>query len=455
MTKTRISLLLFIIIVFSCVSLNAQISLEKKIAQMLMVGYYDDSNFKDTLYYDIQYRNLGGVIYFARNIESPSQVSDQTASFQSLASVPLLVSIDEEGGIVARLDETNGFEKTKTAYQLGTIINSEDTTRAEASKMANWLLNSGININLAPVVDVNVNENSPAIGYYGRSFSNDPDEVYKHSLWYIDEFDKLNIHTVLKHFPGHGSAEDDSHNGFTDVSNTWTSLELLPYKKLFDDGYNDIVMSAHIFNSNLDDQYPASLSKKIITGLLRDSLGFSGAVISDELFMNAITDNYGFDESIVLAINAGTDILLFRRNDYNDRSLVDYVVRLVKQKISEGEISESRIEESYQRVLNLKSSITSITKDRTQNLPNSFALSAYPNPFNISTNLVATLNKKANINLKIFDILGRLVWNRELGRFNRGIHTIIFDASGLSSGTYIAVIQADKQVEAIKINLLK
>ncbi|MCK4689804.1 MAG: glycoside hydrolase family 3 protein, partial [Candidatus Marinimicrobia bacterium] len=240
--------------------------LREKIGQMIMVGFYG-TVLPDTLVVDIQQRNLGGVLLFAHNMVNPQQIKNLTDQLNQLTEIPLFISTDQEGGLVARLDVNNGFKETYTSFKLGTIFNSEDSTRATAAMMAKWLSESGINVNLAPVVDVNVNPSSPAIGYWERSFSNDPMTVFNHASWLIDEFHQHNIITTLKHFPGHGSATEDSHLGWTDITTTWADSELVPYQELFTGGsptksevYKDIVMVGHLYNSNFDTLYPASLS---------------------------------------------------------------------------------------------------------------------------------------------------------------------------------------------------
>ena len=235
-------------------------TLRQKIGQMLMVGFINESIFMDTLLVDIQERNLGGVLLFQHNLRTPEQMRQLTAQLNQYAQTPLLIATDEEGGHVARLNEINGFSETYSAYQLGTIFNNEDTTRRTAAKMASWLSQVGINTNLAPVVDVNVNPNSPAIGHWGRSFSDDPWTVYRHANWFIEEFQNKQIITTLKHFPGHGSATEDSHLGFTDITETWSRDELIPYQQLCANEYQEMIMVGHLYNANLDSIYPATLS---------------------------------------------------------------------------------------------------------------------------------------------------------------------------------------------------
>jgi beta-N-acetylhexosaminidase len=452
----KLLILFFVVMVVTVVTVvHAQDDLDHKIAQMIMVGFAPGTDFVDTLYYDIENRNLGGVILFAYNLQNPRQIKLLTASLQKNAATPLIIATDQEGGIVARLDENNGFAETHTAYELGTVIDNEDSTRAQSRMMAEWLSVSGINTNLAPVVDVNVNPESPAIGYYGRSFSSDPMKVFQHADWFISEFENYNIICTLKHFPGHGSAMQDSHLGFTDITNTWADSELIPYRELISEGYADIVMAGHLYNAHLDSLFPASLSEKVITGLLRDSLGFQGVVASDAMFMKAITENYSFEEAIVLAINAGTDLLLYTTNEYEGHSLAAEVIRVVHRKINDGTIAESRIEESYARIMNLKSKITGLPAGSESNIPETFNIRIYPNPFNITTNIVFNIFKAGQVELQIYDIRGRRVLNRKYSWLPPGTYTVNFDATGLASGVYFLRAVVSGSARTAKMTLIK
>lgn len=423
---------------------------------MLMVGFNQHSIFMDTLLIDIDQHNLGGVILFGHNILDPQQIKDLTNQLQQTAKTPLLIATDQEGGYVARLKSTNGFEDTYSAYQLGSIFNSEDSTRATASKMAQWLSDGGINVNLAPVVDVNVNPTCPAIGHWERSYSSNPISVFNHSSWFIDEFKQKNIILTLKHFPGHGSAFEDSHFGFTDITTTWADSELIPYKQLFDLGYSDLVMIGHLYNANLDSIYPASLSYNVITKLLRDSLRFEGTVVSDEMFMRAITNNYTFEDAIILAINAGTDILLFRTNEINNLSLVRQFIDIVEQKVISGEISESRIDQSYQRIMKLKQSMTFISENVVYEVaPDKFFLKNYPNPFNMSTDIILNIQNTTEGSLKIYNILGQVVWENKQKFFTTGQHRIVFSGHNLPSGIYFIRFETKESCLSHKITLIK
>ncbi len=433
-----------------------------------MVGFYGDQqtgipDIPDSLKYDLSQRNLGGVLLFGYNLDNPSQMIDLNNKLNSNAKTPLFIATDQEGGKVARLSSANGFSKTYTAYQLGTVFNSEDSTRAMASMMADWMQQVGINVDFAPVVDVDVDPNSPAIGHYGRSFSPFPDTVSKFAGYFIDEMNKKKIITSLKHFPGHGSAMMDSHLGFTDITNTWADSELVPYKSLLKNNYNNMIMVGHLFNAHLDSLYPASLSHKVITGLLRERLGFKGVVVSDELFMNAISDNYSFDSTITLAINAGIDILLFKKsminNGFDDISLCDSVINIVEKQIKAGKISESTIDSAYTRIMDLKSRYLKPSKVNDKYLaslkPEEYSLSNYPNPFNPTTTLSFNLPQENNISIKIFNVTGELVKEIFKGRLNTGVHNFSFDGSNLSSGVYFAVLQTSGKLITHKLILLK
>ncbi|MFO7527062.1 MAG: glycoside hydrolase family 3 N-terminal domain-containing protein [Ignavibacteriaceae bacterium] len=430
-------------------------SLEHKISQMLMVGFPGNELTDSTIINDIQLRKIGGVILMGYNITSPSQVQQLTNSLQSNSQTPLFISVDQEGGRVARLKETNGFAATKTAFEIGTLINNEDSTRVWASLMAGWLQQSGFNVNLAPVADVNVNPNSPAIGLLDRSFSEIPEQVFQHNSWFINEFHDKNIFTTLKHFPGHGSANTDSHFGFTDITNTWSDSELIPFHKLIQQGYDDFVMSGHLFNANLDSIHPASLSQKVMTNLLRDTLGFNGLVITDGMFMGAITNNYTFDKAVELAINAGNDILLYTSNKIEGRSLVDSIVGIVLNKISVGLITEARIDESYQRIMIKKQNLTNIYLSDDAIIPSGFGLTNYPNPFNATTKIVVIIPVSGNMNLKVYNIIGEEIAEIVNEYFNSGTHRFFFDAKELTSGVYLLVLNAGEKYFSHKIVLIK
>ncbi len=457
MRKFRLFYLVLFLLFFQHSNLSAESSIRAKIGQMIMVGFYG-TEIHDSLLYDIEHRNLGGVVTLTYNLDNPRQIKKMIADLQKNAAIPLLMAVDQEGGKVARLDEENGYSETYTAYELGTVFNSEDSTRKQAAEMAGWLRDGGFNLNLAPVADVNVNPSSPAIGKHGRSFSNNAFVVTDHAGWFIDEFHQQNIINTLKHFPGHGSAEDDSHLGFTNITDTWTEDELIPYSELINNGFSDIVMSGHLYNAHIDSVYPATLSHNAMTGLLRDSLGFEGMVISDAMYMHAIVDNYEFDEAIELAINAGVDMLLYTTNIRDDRSLPGMIIDLVEEKVNQGRIAESRIDDAYQNIIGLKQKYlgySSIKIVHTPYLPEKFEMSVYPNPFNNQSRIQFSLSEFTALEIKLYNSAGQLVRQLDAGQYAPGSHTVTLDGTKLASGVYfIRLLTADRIITR-KITLIK
>jgi len=314
---------------------------------------------------DLLHRSIGGVVLFdtdvptsspVRNIESPGQLKSLVSSLQALAASPLIVAVDHEGGRITRLKEKFGFPKTSSALALGRK-NDLGFTFSQAEEMACQLARVGINLNLAPVVDLNTNPENPVIGKLERSFSGDPEAVILHAERFIEAHHKQGIMCTLKHFPGHGSSVEDSHLGLVDISSTWEREELKPYEMLIKKGMADAVMTAHVFNKHLDPDYPATLSKRVITGILREELNYNGIVISDDLQMGAIAKNYGIEEAIHLSIEAGVDMLTFANNSVFDAHIADKAIKIIKRLISTEKISTSRIDESFARIERLRAKL--------------------------------------------------------------------------------------------------
>lgn len=417
----------------------------------------------ETLKADLSQRNLGGVIIGlggSQTTQNPTQILLLTSQLQSTSVIPLFIATDQEGGLVARLGSNNGFSTTPTAYRIGTVVGTEDTIRSTARLMAGWLQQMKININFAPVVDVNVNPASPAIGAKERSFSKFPATVAKDAEWFIDEFHKKGIMSTLKHFPGHGSAVGDTHFLLTDITKTWADSELVPYATLIPKQLPDLIMTGHLYNATIDTSYPATLSKKTIDGILRTTLGYTGVIVSDELFMSSIRNYYSFETAIELAINAGVDILLYSTNlmlTPDSSSLVRKAIDAIEAKVLAGVIPRSRIDESYNRIMALKSKylgVIGVPIARAE-IPASVHLGVYPNPFNSSTTLRIELQLDQYVRLRIYDMLGRQVDVLLEDRLPAGAYNVRWDASRFPSGTYIAVLHTPTKVVTQKIILLK
>jgi beta-N-acetylhexosaminidase len=363
--KLSFIILMSLIVTFESVSqssdlLSRQDSIAIKVGQMIMVGIgdFNSPNIENKIYDAAKAGIIGGVIVYEKNINAADPINSLTkiiSRLQQSSTIPLFVSIDEEGGHVNRLKSKYGFPQTKKAEQLGKM-NNTDSTYYYAELTANTLSKLGININYAPDIDVNINPASPAIGKLGRSYSSDPAIVASNAAAVVKAHRAYNVGTVLKHFPGHGSSSTDTHKDLTDVTNTWRFTELLPYKTLLDSGLVDAVMTAHIINEHLDSsKTPATLSKTIMTDILRGFLGFNGVVFSDDMQMHAISKQYGTAQAIKMTINAGVDVIMFAHNvPQADKKPAEDIHSMVVQMVLNGDISEERINESYNRIMTFK-----------------------------------------------------------------------------------------------------
>lgn len=351
--------------------------LRRLAGQMLLVGFrgaepLDATGQPLSILRHVAELNLGGVILFDRdaalgipdrNVKSPEQVRRLTDALalaaKNAGQPPLFIAVDQEGGRVQRLKPVNGFPDSPAAGDLcpeteGTV----DTAPALAAGAAtgSMLREAGFNLDFAPVCDVNVNPDNPVIGKIGRSFSAEPKHVAACAGAFAQGLQGQGVLTAAKHFPGHGSSTSDSHLGFTDVTETWTETELLPFAELIRTGRADMVMTAHVFNARLDPKHPATLSRAVITGLLRKRLGFAGVVVTDDLQMRAVGSRYGLKEALGLAVNAGADILLIGNNLEHDPDMAPKALGLLMELVAEGVVSPERIRESAARVQALKAS---------------------------------------------------------------------------------------------------
>lgn len=331
-------------------------SLDVKIGQMILIGF-PGSKVDEKVLEEVRQGKVGSVIIFEKNIPAKNSFAELkkiTWTYQHAAPIPLFIAIDQEGGRVNRLKEKYGFPRSVSAAKLGKF--TLDSVQFYAETTAATLAGLGINVNFAPVVDLAINPVNPIIAKPERAFSAKADSVTLFAREIIRQHRKLGVISVLKHFPGHGSSKDDTHLGIADVTNTWNSSELDPYKTLIDSGEVDAVMTAHIVNKKLDATgNPGTLSKKVIDSLLRKQLHYDGVVFSDDMQMHAIAKHYGLEEAIRMAINAGVDILTFSNNiSGSQERTVDKVHEIIKKFVVDGTISKARIDQSYKRIMNLK-----------------------------------------------------------------------------------------------------
>lgn len=341
-----------------------KLSLRARIGQMLLVCFEGTTlPPAHPLWSDIHQRHLGGVMLRSRPVSEPAkagnivsalQLQSLTRSLQSASPTPLFIAVDQEGGQVRRLKARAGFPSTTSFAKLGRL-NDLALTHQRSRDIAKTLHHNGINFNFSPVVDLNRNPSNPVIGALERSFSADPMTVTAHAAQVVAAHRASGIATCLKHFPGHGSSAADSHRGFVDITATWSESELQPFADLIQANLADAVMTAHVFNGRLDRNYPATLSPAILTGLLREKLGYQGVIISDDLRMDAIRRYYSAGEALKRAINAGVDILLICDSD---PATVADTVSVIHDLVSTGQISEQSIDQAYRRISLLKARLS-------------------------------------------------------------------------------------------------
>lgn len=329
-----------------------QMTLEQKIGQMVMCGFPTpeiDENAKAL----IEKHHVGGIIYFRRNVLNKEQVGQLSLDLQELNSkhsdVPLFISIDQEGGMVARIDwdditlipsnmAVGAARDKELAYKSGRICGEE-------------LLRMGINMNFAPSVDVNNNPLNPVIGV--RSYGENAELVSQMGRAQIRGLQDANVAATAKHFPGHGDTAVDSHHGLASVPHDEERLfnvELAPFITAIEEGV-DCIMTAHVmFPAFEPDDVPATLSRKVLTDLLRTRLGFEGVIVTDCLEMKAISGVYGIPEGTIRAVEAGADLILISHRFEEQSKAIEALVEAVR----EGRIAEEMIDASVDRILALK-----------------------------------------------------------------------------------------------------
>ena len=331
--------------------LIAHMSIEQKVGQLIVVGF-EGTRINADIKSNISQHFVGGVTLFARNIQSPRQLARLTTYLQKLTQetehrIPLFIATDQEGGWVARLK--TGATVLPGNMALGAARSAE--LAEQAGKItAIELAAVGINLNFAPVMDVNNNPRNPVIDR--RSFGEGPDLVSRLGSAYIKGLQQNGVLATAKHFPGHGDTTVDSHTDLPTVSHDVErirAIELKPFRAVIE-AKVAAIMTAHIVFSTLDADCPATLSRPILTDLLREELGFDGLIITDDMEMKAIDRRYRTGEAVVMAIAAGADMVLTLWTYQNQLEVFDALVSAVKS----GRISEDRINQSVERILKYK-----------------------------------------------------------------------------------------------------
>ena len=325
------------------------LTLKEKIGQMIGLAF-SGSEYSKELKMQIEDIEAGLIIYFKDNCLNPKQIFDLNKKINERAKIPPFIALDQEGGMVARV--TEGVVQSPGAMAIS-ATNNPKSAYVLAKNMGTELRHLGFNFNFAPVGDINNNPKNPVINV--RSYSEKPEIVTEYMVEAVKGYHDAKMMTSVKHFPGHGDTAVDSHIGLPIVDfdqNRLDSVELIPFKKMVELDLPGI-MASHVLYTKYDDKYPTTLSKKVITGLLREQMGFKGLVVTDSLTMQAVFNNFTLEEIVLNGFNSGCDILLLcgARNIEMQKEFAETALRLAE----EGKISLSKIDNSVERILKYKS----------------------------------------------------------------------------------------------------
>lgn len=336
--------------------------LARQIGQMLMVGFVGtslDDPWPRQLVEQIEAGSVGGVLILGRNVDRLDDLRTMNRAFLDASPQnPPFIAIDQEGGRIQRLRSTNGFSETPSAAMLGRYADPE-IARGLYATMAEALAELGFNVNFGPVVDLDVEPENPIISELQRAYAADAATVTAFARAFIEPHRAAGILTAPKHFPGHGSTILDSHRALPDITLTWSEAELEPYRALLAEDLADMVMVGHlVLDRNGDaDGLPATLSPEIVTGLLRQDLGYDGVIVTDDMDMGAITDGHGLEDSLIAAIRAGVDLVIVSNFSRNDPDLPGQLVRAIGAEALRDPDLRARIAASNARISALKATL--------------------------------------------------------------------------------------------------
>jgi len=355
--KLLIIMLILQVISTACKSLEEDkiqdkldsMTLEEKAGQLLIVG------FKGTFLNDrtksyINDLKVGGLILFDRNIESKGQIIglvEEIKGSNAEEDIPLFLCIDEEGGSISRLPKE--YRRLPDPFQIGET-NDVDIAFQFGQLLGNRVKGLGLNLNFAPVLDIHSNPDNPVIGK--RAYGTNPERVSDIGLEVAKGIRNSSIIPAVKHFPGHGDTSTDSHLELPIIDKSLEELrnfELIPFEDAIENNI-EMIMMAHILLPSLDKDYPATLSKKIVHDLLRDEMGYEGVIVSDDMTMGAIVNNFTLEDACIDFLKAGGDILLVCHGEDNPRIVFDKIIEAVEI----GELSMEEIDEKVYRILELK-----------------------------------------------------------------------------------------------------
>ncbi len=321
-------------------------TIKQKVGQLMVVGFQKPELSKEDVEH-LQTHSFGNFIYFKHNIANKEQILALSQRLREIGGEDAFICIDQEGGMVTRIfNGATFFPGAMAVAQSG----DPENARKVGEIMGEELLSLGINFNLAPVLDINSNPNNPVIGV--RSFGDSKETVTAFGTRYIEGLQSKGVLATAKHFPGHGDTASDSHYTLPLINHPLDRLldfELVPFKAAIDGGIG-AVMTSHILFKTVDEERPATLSEKVLTGLLRKRLGFEGLIITDDMEMKAIADTVGSAEGVLLAIQAGADLVCVSHT----RSTQKLAYERLMKAVTNGELSEERIDQSLRRILKAK-----------------------------------------------------------------------------------------------------
>ncbi len=330
-------------------------ALEERIGQMLLMGFIGrdaDSDGAGVVADHLENRRIGGVLFLRHNVRSREGAEGSARRFAE-ADPAAWMAIDQEGGLVQRLSRDLGYAWMPRAMQIVEERGLGGAREIYALGAAEFKA-AGFNMNLAPVADLHDPENA-VIGRYGRSYGTDGETIAAYASTFIEAFNRHGTVCAIKHFPGHGLSRGDSHDGFVDISETWQRAELDPFRRLIEAGRANLIMGGHLTHRGLDASgLPVTFSKPVLDDLLRGELGFTGCVMTDDLDMAAIRENYDQREAVLRSIEAGNDIIMMSNSAAPDPELPQRFVGWVMEAMAEGRFDETRINQSFARIEVLK-----------------------------------------------------------------------------------------------------
>jgi len=336
-------------------------TLEEKIGQLMIVGFEGTQLNENTRSF-IEDLKVGGLVFFGRNIETRDQVVSLVEEIKGLnqGDIPLFLAVDEEGGLVSRVPKE--YKRLPDSIKIGDL-DDDDLAFQYGQLLGNRVRSLGLNLDFAPVMDIHSNPNNPVIG--NRAYGTTPDRVTKIGLQVAAGLRDRAVIPSIKHFPGHGDTSTDSHIELPVIGKSLQELrdfELIPFKAAVGEDI-EMVMVAHILLPSIDDEFPATLSSKVIADLLRGDLGYDGVIITDDMTMGAIVNNYSLEEASIKFLKAGGDILLICHGEENP----SLVFNRIMQALEDGELSMEEIDKKVYRILELKK--TYLTDENLQENP--------------------------------------------------------------------------------------